>query len=202
MIRVVLVDDHPVVLGGLHDALRGLPDMEVVGSARTLDEARTLLDDARPDVVLLDIRLPDGSGLDLLATPRTRPPAFLVLSSFDTPRYVAAAVELGAEGFLLKTAPLADLVRSIRRVAAGGTAFESRHLNVARDARGLRLTRRERDVVEGVLAGRSNDEIGADLRVARKTVEAYLTRLYRRFEVSSRTELALRVEREAWTVEE
>jgi len=72
---------------------------------------------------------------------------------------------------------------------------------VARDARGLRLTRRERDVVVGVLAGRSNDEIGADLGVARKTVEAYLTRLYRRFEVSSRTELALRVERGAWTVE-
>jgi len=115
VIRLVLVDDHPVVLGGLEDALRVSPDMEVVGSARTLDEARTLLDATQPDVVLLDIRLPDGSGLDLLATPRTRPPAFLILSSFDTPRYIAAAVELGAEGFLLKTAPLVDLVRSIGR---------------------------------------------------------------------------------------
>lgn len=198
VIRVVVIDDHPIVLGGLRESLRGHGDITVVGEAQSLEEARRVLATAVPDVVLVDIRLSDGSGLDLLGERQDGGGAWIVLSSFDTPRYVAASVEMGADGFLLKTAPLDDVVEAIRRVAAGGTAFEARHLQAVRQLRRVRLTRRERQVVERLVAGRSNDEIGADLGLSRKTVEAHLTRLYQRFGVTSRTELAVLAERESW----
>lgn len=198
MIRLLLVDDHPLVLGGMHDALRDIDDIVIVASANSVAQGRELLATTTPDVVLVDIRLPDGSGLDLIDERHDDGPAWLVLSSFDSPAYVAAALELGAAGFLLKTTPLAEVVSAIRRAANGGTSFESKQLESAREVRRLRLTPRERQVISRLLAGRSNDEIGRDLGLARKTVEAHLGRLYERFGVSSRTELALRMARDGW----
>jgi two-component system, NarL family, response regulator DevR len=198
LIRVLLVDDHPIVLRGMRDALEHEPDMVVVGEAQTIDEARAALRSGLPEVVLVDVRLADGSGLELLGDRGDDGPAWIVLSSFDSTQYLAAALDLGAAGFLLKTAPLEEVLAAIRRVSQGGTAFESRQLQAARDLRRIRLTDRERQVVNRLVAGRSNDEIGLDLGVARKTVEAYLTRLYERFGVTSRTEFALRMERDGW----
>ncbi len=200
MIRLLIVDDHPVVQGGLRGALRGNAQIGEIVVAGSRAEALSVLR-AGPafDVALVDIRLTDGSGLELIeAHDIAEPPAWIVLTSFDTPQYVAAALDLGASGFVLKTAPLADVAGAIESVAGGGTAFESRHLAAARGLRRLRLTARERDVVERLVAGRSNEEIAMDLGLARKTVEAYLTRLYERFDVASRTELALRADREGW----
>jgi DNA-binding NarL/FixJ family response regulator len=197
-IRVLLVDDHPIVVGGLTASLSSAASIDVVGPAGSLAEARRVLGLSHVDVGLLDVRLPDGPGLDLIGETDARGsrPAWIILSSFETAQYVAAAVRLGAAGYLLKTAPIEDIVAAIRSVARGGTAFSARYLAIAREAAPLSLSQRERDVVAGVIAGQSNEEISARLRVSRKTVEAYLTRLFERFDVYTRTELALRAERD------
>jgi DNA-binding NarL/FixJ family response regulator len=197
-VRVGIVDDHPIVLGGLEAALNGVEGIEVVARAGTIRDAEALLTGTGLDVVLMDVRLPDGNGLELLArTDGGRSVAVIVLSSFETTQYVAAAIRFGAQGFLVKTAALEDVVAAVRRVADGGAAFSAGQL---RDGlRGpVRLRPRERDVLRRVLDGQSNDEIAAGLRTSRKTVEKHLSQLFARFGVASRLELGLRAEREAW----
>lgn len=199
-IRVGVVDDHPVVGEGTAALLRTQGDLEVVGVAASLDAAREagLTDAAAVDVLLLDIRLGTDSGLRLLsdvAAHGAAPlPAIIVLTAYDYPQYADAALSLGAAGFVLKTAPLAELVDAIRRVAAGGLAFAVRPRTGGR----VHLTAREHDVVRLVTDGRSNDEIGASLGIGSKTVETHLSRIFERFGVSSRTELAARAVREGW----
>jgi len=181
------------------------PDLEVVGVATSLDDARAtaLIDRRAVDVVLLDLRLGTDSGLRLLtdrssADPVRRSaaselPAIIVLTAYDYPQYVEAALQMGAAGFVLKTAPLAELVEAIRRVAAGGLAFSVRPPSST-----VRLTAREHGVVRLVADGRSNDEIGLALGIGTKTVETHLARLFERVGVGSRTELAMRALREGW----
>lgn len=194
MIRIGVVDDHEVVLDGLVASLARQADLVVAWSATTLADARQALATVPCNVVLVDVRLPDGSGLDLVR--RQGPPAFLVLSSWDRALYAKAAVERGASGYLLKTASTADVAAAIRTVAAGGTAFAARHLAaVAPDSA---PTPRELEVVRAIAAGASNEEIARRLRVSPKSVEAYLTRLFERWDVGTRTELALLGEREGW----
>ena len=121
-------------------------------------------------------------------------PAIIVLTAYDYPQYAEAALRLGAAGFVLKTAPLPELVDAIRRVAAGGLAFSVRPTSA-----GLaRLSPREHDVVRLVADGRTNDEIGSALKIGSKTVETHLARLFERLGVASRTELAIRAVREGW----
>ncbi len=197
LIRVAIVDDHPVVGEGTAAVLRAEADLHVVGVATSLDAARSagLFDRGGVDVVLLDLRLGADSGLRLLAEPAGRAdlPAVIVLTAYDYPQYVDAALQLGAAGFVLKTAPLAELLESIRRVAAGGLAFSVRPGRST-----IRLTSREREVVRLVADGRSNDEIGVELGIGTKTVETHLARLFERTGVGSRTELATRAVREGW----
>ena len=198
LIRVALVDDHPVVLGGLEMGLRTIDDITVVATARTLGEARTVARRDDVDVMLLDLRLPDGNGLELLPEIAQRGrPATVVLSSFELRQYVAAALRFGADGFVSKTAPLEEVTRVIRLVASGGSAFTSEQLRHAR-AGYVSLSGREREIVRLVMDGRSNDEIAATLGISHKTVEAYLSRLYVRAGVMTRLELAIRAEREGW----
>lgn len=197
-IRVLLVDDHPVVLDGLAAGLKQ-SDIEVAGSATTLAQARELLAGGNIDVVLVDIRLPDGSGTELLQLGNSPDdPSFILISSFTSPEYLEAAMRLGAKGYLLKTAKTEDIVAAIRRVAAGMPAFTPAQLLEGYEANWTPLTDREAQIISRLLAGRSNDEIGADLDLSTKRVEAYLTRLYERYGVASRTELALRAQAEGW----
>jgi len=196
MIRVGIVDDHPVVLDGLVGALPRDPEIVVAWSATTLADARVALRSNPCDAVLVDVRLPDGSGLDLISRPEPGGPAFVVLSSFDRPQYARAAYQRGAAGYVLKTAPLDEIIATLR-IAAGGRALVQPH-HLASLAGAASLTARELDVVRLVADGLSNDEIAAKLSLSRKTVEAYLTRLFERWAVSSRTELALRADREGW----
>jgi DNA-binding NarL/FixJ family response regulator len=196
LIRVAIVDDHPVVGEGTAAVLRAAPDLEVIGVAPSLDAAREagLTDAARVDVLLLDLRLGADSGLRLLSdVVGSTLPAVIVLTAYDYPQYAEAALRLGAAGFVLKTAPLSELFDAIRRVAAGGLAFATRPGTGA-----ARLTRREHDVVRLVAEGRSNDEIGGALGIGSKTVETHLSRIFERFGVSSRAELAARAVREGW----
>jgi DNA-binding NarL/FixJ family response regulator len=198
IVHVGIVDDHPLVIGGLDKALSAVKDIRVVARGGTVAEARAILARADVDVLLLDIRLPDGNGLVLLSsTANERRCPVLVLSSFETPQYVSTALKFGARGFMLKTAPLEDLVGAIRAVAAGGSAFTAEQLLDA-NTRSIRLSFRERQIVQLIVAGRSNEEIAGAIGSSRKTVEAHLTHLYGRLGIASRVELALRAERDGW----
>jgi DNA-binding NarL/FixJ family response regulator len=199
-IRTLLIDDHPLVVDGLQSALGRNSAIEIVGTAGSLNGARETLDATSPDVVLLDLRLPDGSGTELLAEYQKRDdgPAFIVLSTYMTTQYVNAAIALGAAGFLLKTSPSEEIVAAIVEVAGGKLAYTADQLRASWRAGWTPLSARERDVIAGVMAGLSNDELSVQLSVSRKTVEAYLSRLFERFAVFTRTELAVLAEREQW----
>jgi DNA-binding NarL/FixJ family response regulator len=192
-IRVAIVDDHPVVREGTAALLDAQVGLSVVGTASSIEEASSLLDPATVDVLLLDIRLGSESGLTLLSGGGLRP-AIVVLTAYDYPQYVAAARRLGAAGFVVKTAPVAELVAAIRCAAAGGEAFDCRPDSSA----AARLSARELTVVKLVADGRSNDEIGAALGITTKTVEGHLRRMFERLGAQSRTELATRAVREGW----
>ena len=199
MIRILLVEDHPIAVGGIAAMLATAPDMDLVRVAGSLADARAFLAAPACDVVLLDLRLPDGSGIDLLRELAAQPdaPGVLVLSSFLTREYVSASIVLGAGGFLLKTASTEEITAAIRTIAAGGLAFTAEQRRASRTASWEPLTQREHDLLAGLLAGRSNDELAGDLGVARKTVEGMLSRLFARYGVVTRTELALAVDRGA-----
>ncbi len=194
MIRVAVVDDHPLVREGTAAIVARADDMEITGVAGSLEELRPILE-APVDVLLLDLRLGQESGFDVLRA-GTRPmPAVVVLTSYDYPQYADAALRLGAAGFVVKTAPTSELLDAIRRAAAGGLAFGVRPGN------GVMLSDRERDVLRLVVDGASNDEIGARLGISSRTVESHLRRLFERLAVASRTELAGRALREGWLEE-
>lgn len=196
--RVLIVDDHPVVVDGLTAGLQA-HGIEVVGSASSVSEARTRLAGKDIDVVLVDLRLPDGSGTELLDAARSADaPAFILLSSFSSAEYVEVAMQLGARGYLLKTAKTSDVVSAIRRVVAGLPAFTPEQIMDGLRSAWQPLSEREANLLERLIAGRSNDEIAGDLGISTKRVEAHLTRLYERYEVASRTELAVRAERDGW----
>ena len=164
--RVAIVDDHPVLREGTAALLARQPGLSIVGVAGTVEEAETLLATTAIDVVLLDIRLGTDSGLRLLSSaPADARPAIVVLTSYDYPQYADAAMRLGASGFVLKTAPITELIDAIRIAAAGGIAFRRRPVGA------VRLSERELDVVRLVVDGRSNDEIGARLGIGPKTVD-------------------------------
>jgi DNA-binding NarL/FixJ family response regulator len=193
LIRVAIVDDHPVVRAGTAAIIERAAAMELVGTAGDLDEAAPFLDVDAVDVLLLDLRLGSDFGLRALQERTSALPAVVVVTSYDYPQYVEAALRLGAAGYVLKTAPIAELLDAIRAAAAGRLAF-----GVRPGAPATRLSPREREVVAAVVDGLSNDEIAARLGIAPKTVESHLRRLFERLEVASRTELATRALREGW----
>jgi DNA-binding NarL/FixJ family response regulator len=191
VIRVAVIDDHPLVREGTAALVARQEDMEIAGVAASLDEVRPILANG-VDVLLLDLRLSDESGFDLLRTHDQPMPAIVVVTSYDYPQYADAALHLGAVGFVVKTAPTAELLDAIRRAAAGGLAFG------VRPGSGVALSPREREVLHLVVDGASNDEIGVRLGISSRTVESHLRRLFDRLEVASRTELAARALREGW----
>jgi two-component system nitrate/nitrite response regulator NarL len=195
-ISVGLVDDHPMAIAGLEVALASTAGLVVAARGQTMAEAAALLLDDHLDVVLLDVRLADGNGLQALADRGLRPrPAVLVVSTFTSSQYVAAAVRFGAVGFLSKTVPLSELAEAIRRVAAGGTVFSADQLEKAF----VNLTPRERAVLRLAMEGFSNKEIGARIGTSRKTVEGHLSDIFAKYGIlGGRTELSIRAAAEGW----
>jgi DNA-binding NarL/FixJ family response regulator len=191
VIRVAVVDDHPLVREGTAALVDRQDDMEIAGVAGSLEELRPILEAGATDVLLLDLRLGQESGFELLRSDVAMP-AVVVVTSYDYPQYADAALRLGAAGFVVKTAPTAELLDAIRRAAAGGLAFG------VRPGSGVALSAREREVLQLVVNGASNDEIGSRLGISSRTVESHLRRLFERFGVASRTELAARALREGW----
>ena len=196
-IRVAIVDDHPVVRDGMVALLRDYPGIEIAGTAASLDLAEPLLDPALVDVLLLDIRLGRETGFQLLEHHRDagRRPAVVVLTAFAQAEYAAAAHRLGAAALVLKTAPMPELVAAIR--AAGLREHEAAAAPGHR-ATDPTLTTREQEIARLVVEGRSNDEIGAALAIATKTVEGHLRRVFERLGIESRAELSARAVAEGW----
>ena len=193
-IRVGVVDDHAVVRDGTAALLDRELDIEVIGVADTLQSAAALLE-FKPDVLVVDIRIGQENGLELIRDlMASGGPAIVILTAFDYPQFVDAALRLGASGYVLKTDPFANVVNAIRQVAAGGMAYSVRPAPAGSRA----LSRREIGVVSLVVEGWSNDEIAARLGISEKTVEGHLTRIFERVHVESRTELATRAIREGW----
>ncbi len=203
-IRVLLVDDHPAILDAIAAAVVAAPDLALAGAARTLDEALAMI--AGPhavtvDVVVTDVQLDgEAEGLRLLERIEPGGPAVLLLSSFDQPPLIRTAFERGAAGYLLKTSEVAEILDAVRTAAGGGTAFSAAMLRAIRSAP-RRPSDREIEVLTLVCAGASNDEIGVGLGVTEKTVESHLRRLFDRYAVLSRTELAVLAMREGWVSE-
>jgi DNA-binding NarL/FixJ family response regulator len=192
-VRVAILDDHPVVRAGTAAIVEGAPDMTLAGMAATIDEARPLLDREVVDVLLLDLRLGQEFGLSVFEGSGTSLPAIVVATSYDYPQYVEAALRLGAVGYVLKTAPVNELLQAIRRAATGKLSFD-----VMPGRTPGALSPREREVVAALVDGLSNDEIAGRLGISAKTVESHLHRIFERHGVASRTELAMRALRAGW----
>ena len=196
--RVGIVDDHPAITAAVGEAVRAVPDLELVGVARTMADGLTLAADV--DVLVCDVQL-DGraEGLRLLETVHqgARPPAVIVLSGYGQTSIVRAAIERGAAGYLDKGAEVATIIEAIRTVAAGGVVFTAAQLRTAGSAP-RRPSDRELQVIDRVTAGATNAEIGLALGLSEKTVESHLRRLFDRYGVLSRTELAVLALQEGW----
>jgi two-component system, NarL family, nitrate/nitrite response regulator NarL len=202
VIRLAIVDDHPAIASAIAAAIHGRADLELIGSVTTAAGAIDLVDRTVPDVVVCDLWL-DGepAGLDVLAaltTPARRvAPRVLVLSGFDQPSFLRAAFEGGAAGYLSKSSPVDAIVDAVLAVARGETAFPAVTLRALRDAP-RRPSPREMGAIRLLARGASNDEIAVALGISIKTVESHLRRLFGRYGVLSRTELAMLAVREGW----
>ena len=212
MIRVLLVDDDPLVRSGLRLMLGGADGIEVVGEADDGREVLAAVDRHRPDVLLMDIRMPqlDGIAATRLVRGQPDPPAVVVLTTFDADELVLRALQAGAAGFLLKDTPPAEIVRAIELVHAGESMLSpaiTRRLialvagdgdaGARRDearARLAGLTEREREVALAVGRGASNADIAAELHMSVATVKAHVSRLLSKLEVDNRVQIALLVQ--------
>lgn len=191
-IRLLVVDDHPVVRAGIVGLLAGEPDLAVVGEAGDGAQACTLAAELRPDVVLMDLRMPvmDGTSATerILATvPGVR---VVVLTTYETDADILRAVEAGATGYLLKDTPRDDLVAAVRAVAGGETVLApsvARRLVAGVRNPGERLTARELEVLAQVARGCSNAQIGAELFIGEATVKTHLIRIFAKLGVDDRT---------------
>lgn len=199
MIRLGVVDDHPAIADAIARRAESAGDVEVVAVARSAADGAALLQSADLDVVILDLDLGDGpSGLELLsARPSGPAPAVIVVSATRTPSLVRAAVELGASGYLVKTADVDEILLAARTVVAGGTWYRAADLQASATAPRA-PSGRELSVLGCIVGGLTNDEVGLRLGLSVKTVESHLRRLFDRYDVASRTELAVLALREGW----
>jgi len=198
MIRLVVVDDHPAIATAVAAATASRDDIELVGRATSRDAAISLIDATEPDVVLCDIWLGgEPSGLDLLRRLQGRRSRVLMLSGFEQASFLRAAFEGGAAGYLSKASDLEAILEAVTAVAAGETRFPDVTLRALRDAP-RRPSDREVEALRLLARGSSNDEIAMGLGISIKTVESHLRRLFGRYGVLSRTELALLAVREGW----
>jgi DNA-binding NarL/FixJ family response regulator len=193
-IRLLVADDHPVVRDGLRGMLAGQPDLEVVGEAADGAEAVALVPRLRPDVVLMDLRMPGMDGVEAIRRLRTSRPdvRVMVLTTFDTDTDVVRAIEAGATGYLLKDTPREELVRAIRAAARGeavlAPAVATKLLGQMRaPAPAGALSARELEVLELIARGATNREVGAKLFISEATVKTHLLHVFDKLGVSDRT---------------
>jgi DNA-binding NarL/FixJ family response regulator len=212
-VRVLIVDDDALVRGGLQLMLGGAAGIEVVGEASDGSEVLAAVDRHRPDVVLLDLRMPklDGIGALALLKHQPQPPAVVVLTTFDTDDHLLQALRNGAAGFLVKDTPPADIVRAIELVAAGESMLsptvtrrlidrlasdddgaDARH-RAARD-RLCELTDRDREIALAVAEGKANAAIAAELHLSVATIKSHVSAVLSKLDLDNRVQIALLVQ--------
>lgn len=203
MIRILVVDDHPVVREGLVATLEDDPEFTVVGAAGSAEDALALARAERPDVVLLDLELPGMDGLAAIpALTAAHPDArILILTAYDTDERVIGAIRSGAKGYLLKGAGLEEIARAIRTVHGGESYLEPRIAakvlaGLTGPRRSTALTRREREVLKMVADGRSNKQIARALKITERTVKFHVTAILNKLGADNRAQaVALAVQR-------
>jgi DNA-binding NarL/FixJ family response regulator len=192
-VQVVIADDHPVVRSGMHQMLETANDIEVVAEAATGEEAVRAAGRHRPDVVVMDLRMPDLDGVAATAEIRRRYPEVhvLVVTTYDTDADILAAIDAGATGHLLKDARREDLYSAVRAAARGETTLApkvaSRALDQMRGGDPTALTRRELDVLQLVAGGHPNREIARRLHIGEATVKSHLLHIFGKLGVDDRT---------------
>jgi DNA-binding NarL/FixJ family response regulator len=215
-IRLVLADDHAVVRSGTRELLEQQPDLKIVGEASDGEEAVRLAHELKPDVLVMDVRMPRMSGVEATRRIKAECPEVkvLVLTAHDDDEYVFALLQAGANGYLLKTAEIEELVRAIRTVAAGQPALapEVTGKVVAQFTSGKSLpdmlaetpdnydglTERELSILQLVGKGMSNKQIGKKLFISDRTVQAHLSNIFSKLSVNSRTEAVMHAVRRGW----
>jgi DNA-binding NarL/FixJ family response regulator len=201
-IRVFLLDDHEIVRRGIKELLEGEPDIVVVGESGLAEEAARRIPALRPDVAILDARLPDGSGIDVCREIRSRDPEIkaLILTSYDDDEALFAAIMAGAAGYTLKQVRGNDLVETVRRVAAGQSTLDpsvtAAVLERVRNGPPVdkeleRLTAQEQRILDLIGEGMTNRQIGEQMFLAEKTVKNYVSSMLAKLGLTSRTQAAI-----------
>jgi two-component system NarL family response regulator len=192
-IRVLIVDDHPVVRAGLASMLGTQAELQVVGSASSGEEALEKIRNDGPDVLLLDLRMPGMNGIDMLLAARSGGSQVhaIILSSYETDEDIYRAVQAGAQGYLLKDTPLKEMVEAIRTVNAG-KRYIPRQIATRLAERMMRsnLTARELEILKMLSKGPTNKQIGRALGISDHTVRNHVNSIIEKLEVSDRTEAA------------
>jgi len=193
-IRLMLVDDHPVVRDGLRGMLSGQPGFEVVCEAANGAEALEKMETCQPDVVLMDLRMPQMDGASAIQALRARWPAVrvLVLTTYDSDAEIMKAIEAGATGYLLKDAPREELYRAVQATAQGQSylspAVASRLVGQMRVPAQEPLSQRELEVLNWIARGASNKEIAHHLHISEATVKSHVLHLFAKLNVNDRTQ--------------
>lgn len=208
VIRVVLADDHTVVRAGTRRILETAPDIRVVAEAGNGRQAIEAISATRPDVAILDVKMPDPGGIEVTKWIRENLPstAALILSAYDDDPYVLAVLQAGANGYVLKSADAEDIIRAVRSVHAGKSAVDPeivrkvlRSLSGAQTAeQPERLTARELAVLLQVAKGQTNKAIGSALGISARTVQGHLAKIFDKLEAESRTEAVMRAVSLGW----
>ncbi len=208
-IRVVLVDDHPLVLAGVKAVLQATSDIAVIGEASSGGGALALIAETGPDIAVIDISLADISGIEIAGrlARAGSPVRVLALSVHEDRAYVQQLLGIGARGYLLKRSAADELARAIRAIANGGIyldpaiaakAMDHDHMPAALPAEGESLSPRETDVLRLIARGHSNKEIGARLSISIKTVETYKARAAGKLGLHSRADIVRHAAAQGW----
>lgn len=208
MIRLFIVDDDPLVRAGLRFIFDSAEDIKCVGEASDGKRSITEVRRVRPDVVLMDLRMPGMDGLEATAKlmALSEPPRVLALTTFDTDAHLLSVLDAGASGYLLKDTPPAELIDAVREAAKGRAILSARHTRVLLDKYSAdgknakrnqavealsQLTEREREVVRYVARGLTNAEIGECMHCSPATVKAHLASIFAQLQISNRVRLAV-----------
>ncbi|CAB4637497.1 unannotated protein [freshwater metagenome] len=187
MIRVLIVDDHAIVREGLIGAFTHA-NLEVVGSAVTVAEARAQIAHTNPDVVVVDLNLPDGSGFEIIQWIRSisKETGIVILTLNSGPEFVVAAMKSGANSFVVKTAPVSEIVSAIEHCISSPRSFSAQGLEALARSTDPLLTAREFDVLVKISLGLSNQEIAQQLFLSQSTIKSHITAIFRKLNVDNR----------------
>ncbi len=207
-IRILLADDHQMVRAGIRELLEGAGDLEVVAEAGDGLEAQALIGKHKPDVAVLDIQMPQASGIDVTRWVRSNQPAVgvLILTAYDDDPYVMAVLQAGANGYVLKTAGAQELIEAVRDVNEGKSALDPaitrklmQNLFKPPESAGVEaLTDREHDVLQLAAKGFTNKAIGVQLGISDRTVQGHLAHIFGKLQAASRTEAVMRAVSLGW----